>query len=193
MTGAAAKFSPPPRRRCRCSHYPARRRSGRYLAAPHASSRRGGRQEARSGATRRWLPLVPTRASTLCSCAIVALALCLPRSLAGPAPSCSAWRIFERGYIAHSLANRSGKAKRAVIDADERYRDRHRIVRRIAMFRYFPAVDQAILKAELRRRSTCTGLQRPRESARHAGRLAPLRCASRPAWRKTLRCTTIQS
>jgi retron-type reverse transcriptase len=63
--------------------------------------------------------------------------------------------IFERGFIAHSFANRAGKGTHRGIAAFERYRDRHRFVLRCDIWRYFPAIDHAILKRDLRRRIAC--------------------------------------
>ena len=63
--------------------------------------------------------------------------------------------IFERGFIAHSYANRSGKGTHKAIAAYERYRDRHAYVLRCDLFRYFPSIDHQILKAEFRRRIAC--------------------------------------
>jgi retron-type reverse transcriptase len=63
--------------------------------------------------------------------------------------------LFERGFIAHSFANRTGKGTHRAITAYERYRDRHAHVLRCDIFRYFPAIDHAILKAEFRRRIAC--------------------------------------
>jgi RNA-directed DNA polymerase len=63
--------------------------------------------------------------------------------------------IFEAGFIANTFANRTGKGTHAAIAAYERYRDRHAHVLRCDIFRYFPAIDHAILKAELRRRIAC--------------------------------------
>jgi len=63
--------------------------------------------------------------------------------------------IFERGFIASSFANRRGKGTHRAIDAYERYRDRHAHVPRCDIYRYFPAIDHAILKAAFRRRIAC--------------------------------------
>lgn len=63
--------------------------------------------------------------------------------------------IFEAGFIDHSFANRKGKGTHRAIEAYERYRDRHAYVLRCDIFRYFPAIDHAILKAEFRRRIAC--------------------------------------
>ncbi len=63
--------------------------------------------------------------------------------------------IFEAGFIDHSFANRIGKGSHRAIDAYEDYRDRHAHVLRCDIYRYFPAIDHAILKADLRRRIIC--------------------------------------
>ena len=63
--------------------------------------------------------------------------------------------IFEAGFIGNSYANRAGKGTHRAIAAYERYRDRHDHVLRCDIFRYFPAIDHAILKAEFRRRIAC--------------------------------------
>lgn len=63
--------------------------------------------------------------------------------------------IFERGFIDHSFANRVGRGTHAAIDAYDRYRRRFRFVLRGDIFRYFPAIDHAVLKADLRRRISC--------------------------------------
>jgi len=63
--------------------------------------------------------------------------------------------IFERGFIADSYANRLGKGTHRAVARYERYRDRHRHVLRCDIYRYFPAIDHAILKADLRRRIAC--------------------------------------
>jgi retron-type reverse transcriptase len=63
--------------------------------------------------------------------------------------------IFEAGFIDHSFANRMGKGTHRAIETYERDRDRHAHVLRCDIFRYFPAIDHAILKAEFRRRIAC--------------------------------------
>ena len=63
--------------------------------------------------------------------------------------------IFEAGFIANSFANRRGKGTHKAIEAYERYRDRHGHVLRGDIYRYFPSIDHAILKAEYRRRIAC--------------------------------------
>lgn len=63
--------------------------------------------------------------------------------------------IFERGFIGNSYANRQGKGTHRAIAAYERYRNRHAHVLRGDIFRYFPAIDHALLKAGFRRRIAC--------------------------------------
>ncbi len=63
--------------------------------------------------------------------------------------------IFEAGFIGNSFANRTGKGTHKAIAAYERYRNRHAHVLRCDVFRYFPSIDFAILKAEFRRRIAC--------------------------------------
>jgi RNA-directed DNA polymerase len=63
--------------------------------------------------------------------------------------------LFERGFIGNTFANRAGKGTHRAIGAYEGYRDRHACVLRCDLFRYFPSIDHAILKAEFRRRIAC--------------------------------------
>jgi RNA-directed DNA polymerase len=63
--------------------------------------------------------------------------------------------IFERGFIDHSFANRIGKGTHRAIAVYERYRERNAHVLRCDIFRYFPAIDHAILKSAFRRRIAC--------------------------------------
>jgi hypothetical protein len=63
--------------------------------------------------------------------------------------------IFERGFVHDTYANRVGKGTHPAIDRYERYRNRHRWVLRCDVFRYFPSIDHAILKADARRRIAC--------------------------------------
>ena len=63
--------------------------------------------------------------------------------------------VFERGFIAHSYANRAGKGTHRAVARYERLRDRYRWVLRGDVFRYFPAIDHEVLKADLRRRIAC--------------------------------------
>jgi retron-type reverse transcriptase len=60
--------------------------------------------------------------------------------------------IFDAGFIANTFANRVGKGTHRAIAAYERYRNCHGYVLRCDIFRYFPAIDHAILKADFRRR-----------------------------------------
>ncbi len=63
--------------------------------------------------------------------------------------------LFERGFIYDSYANRLGKGTHRAIARYERFRDRFRHVLRCDLYRYFPAIDHEILKADLRRRIAC--------------------------------------
>lgn len=63
--------------------------------------------------------------------------------------------LFERGFVAHNYANRAGKGTHRAVARYERLRDRHRWVLRGDIFRYFPAIDHEVLKADLRRRIRC--------------------------------------
>ena len=63
--------------------------------------------------------------------------------------------LFERGFIAHSYANRVAKGTHRAVARYERLRDHHRYVLRGYIFRYFPAIDHQILKTDLRRRIRC--------------------------------------
>jgi retron-type reverse transcriptase len=63
--------------------------------------------------------------------------------------------IFERGFIHDSYANRIGKGTHRAVRRYEHYRDRHAQVLRADIYRYFPAIDHAILQADLRRRIAC--------------------------------------
>ncbi len=63
--------------------------------------------------------------------------------------------LFERGFIHDSYANRRGKGTHRAIARYERFRNRHRWVLRCDIYRYFPAIDHEILKADLRRRIAC--------------------------------------
>ena len=63
--------------------------------------------------------------------------------------------IFEAGFIDNTFANRKGKGSHRAIKVYEGYRNRHAWVLRCDIYRYFPAIDHAILKAELRRRIAC--------------------------------------
>jgi retron-type reverse transcriptase len=63
--------------------------------------------------------------------------------------------VFDRGFIDDSYANRAGKGTHAAIARYERFRDRYAYVLRCDIYRYFPAIDHAVLKADLRRRIAC--------------------------------------
>ena len=63
--------------------------------------------------------------------------------------------LFERGFIDDSYANRRGKGSHRAIARYEQYRDRYRHVLRCDIYRYFPAIDHALLKQDVRRRIAC--------------------------------------
>ena len=63
--------------------------------------------------------------------------------------------IFERGFVHDSYANRVGKGTHRAVARYEAFRDRFRHVLRCDVYRYFPAIDHEILKADLRRRIAC--------------------------------------
>ncbi len=63
--------------------------------------------------------------------------------------------IFERGFIDQSFANREGRGSHRAIEVYERYRNRHAFVLRADVYRYFPAIDHAVLKRDIRRRIAC--------------------------------------
>ena len=63
--------------------------------------------------------------------------------------------IFERGFIHDSYANRTGKGTHRAVARYEKFRDCSKLVLRCDIYRYFPAIDHAILKADLRRRIAC--------------------------------------
>lgn len=63
--------------------------------------------------------------------------------------------LFERGFIHDSYANRAGKGTHRAVARYEQFRDRWRFVLRCDIYRYFPAIDHALLKADLRRRIAC--------------------------------------
>jgi reverse transcriptase-like protein len=63
--------------------------------------------------------------------------------------------LSEAGFIDHTFANRRRKGTHAAIRAYERYRDCNAHVLRCDIYRYFPSIDHAILKAAFRRRIAC--------------------------------------
>ena len=63
--------------------------------------------------------------------------------------------IFERGFIDDTYANRKGRGTHRAVARYEHFRDRARHVLRCDIYRYFPAIDHAILKTDLRRRIAC--------------------------------------
>ena len=54
--------------------------------------------------------------------------------------------LFERGFVHDSYANRKGKGTHRAIARYETFRDRFGHVLRCDIYRYFPAIDHAILK-----------------------------------------------
>lgn len=64
--------------------------------------------------------------------------------------------IFERGFISDSYANRTGKGTHRAVNRYDAYRTRFRYVLRGDIFRFFPSIDHAILKRDLRRRISCS-------------------------------------
>ena len=69
------------------------------------------------------------------------------------APSSS--RRSSAALSSNCYANRVGKGTHAAVARYERFRDRAAYVLRCDVFRYFPAIDHDILKADLRRRIAC--------------------------------------
>jgi retron-type reverse transcriptase len=63
--------------------------------------------------------------------------------------------IIARSFIPDSYANRIGKGTHRAIARYEQYRARYAWCLRGDIYRYFPAVDHAILKADYRRRIRC--------------------------------------
>lgn len=63
--------------------------------------------------------------------------------------------IFETGFVPDSYANRQGKGTHRAVGRYEHFRDRHRHVLRCDIYRYFPSIDHAVLKSDLRRRIAC--------------------------------------
>lgn len=63
--------------------------------------------------------------------------------------------IFERGFIDRSFANRRGLGSHRAVRCFERLRDSRPWVLRGDIWRFFPAMDHAILKQDLSRRIAC--------------------------------------
>lgn len=63
--------------------------------------------------------------------------------------------IIESGFIARSYASIKGRGTHRAVATYEGLRDRYRFVLRADVFRYFPAIDHAVLKQDLRRRIFC--------------------------------------
>jgi RNA-directed DNA polymerase len=63
--------------------------------------------------------------------------------------------IFETGFIDNTFANRRFKGTHRAIEVYEGYRNRNAHVLRCDIYRYFPAIDHAILKKAFSRRIAC--------------------------------------
>lgn len=63
--------------------------------------------------------------------------------------------LFERSFINRSYASRKGRGTHRAVVAYEKLRDRYQHVLRADVFRYFPSIDHAVLKHDLRRRIAC--------------------------------------
>ena len=63
--------------------------------------------------------------------------------------------LFELGFVFDSYANRRGKGTHRAVARYERFRSRFAAVLRCDVYRYFPAIDHEILKADVRRRIRC--------------------------------------
>lgn len=63
--------------------------------------------------------------------------------------------LFEKGFVFDSYANRKGKGTHRAIARYESYARRYKHVLRCDVFRFFPSIDHAVLKRDLRRRIAC--------------------------------------
>ena len=63
--------------------------------------------------------------------------------------------IFERGFIGDSYANRKCKGTHAAIERYQHFARRYRYVLKCDIRKFFPSIDHAILKQEIRRRISC--------------------------------------
>ena len=63
--------------------------------------------------------------------------------------------IFEKAFIYHSYANRVGKGSHAAIDKYQYYAQKYPFVLKCDIRKFFPSIDHAILKQELRRKIRC--------------------------------------
>jgi RNA-directed DNA polymerase len=63
--------------------------------------------------------------------------------------------LFERSFISDSYANRQGYGTHRAVDRYELFSSRHPWVLRADIFRYFPSIDRAILKTDVRRYIAC--------------------------------------
>jgi RNA-directed DNA polymerase len=62
---------------------------------------------------------------------------------------------LERSYIAHTFASIPGRGQHRALACFERFRDRYPFVLRTDIFRYFPSIDHAVLKADVQRHVPC--------------------------------------
>ena len=67
---------------------------------------------------------------------------------------------FERSFIFHSYANRTGKGTHRALDTCQRWAGRHRYVLPCDVRQFFPSIDHAILGRALDRRIQDSGLRR---------------------------------
>lgn len=63
--------------------------------------------------------------------------------------------VLERGYVTDTYASLAGRGQHAAVQRFEHFRDRHAFVLRADIHRYFPSIDHAVLKSDLRRRIEC--------------------------------------
>ena len=63
--------------------------------------------------------------------------------------------IFDQSFVFDTYANRKGKGTHAALRRYLRYANRFAYVLRCDIFRYFPAIDHAVLKGDVRRKIAC--------------------------------------
>ena len=63
--------------------------------------------------------------------------------------------LLERSYISHTFASMAGRGQHRALACFERFRDQHAFVLHTDMFRFFPSIDHAVLKADLQRVLPC--------------------------------------
>ena len=63
--------------------------------------------------------------------------------------------FLERSYINHTFASIAGRGQHRALACFERFRDQHAFVLHTDMFRFFPSIDYAVLKADLHRVLPC--------------------------------------